>query len=144
MQLKTTESEYQVHQLRFIEKIGHFPLDARFEQYQSLRASVAWANLTSTDIAVFLTQAAQVTEEIFTNDVHKYVERLNFVIEKLRKQSYLKLRFPNLDNGPHTWELSRILLATPTDRLNFDILQFSPKRKINVNHFSGHRINPNR
>lgn len=102
VQLKRTESDYQIHQLRFIEKIGLFPLDARFEQYHSLRASVAWANLNSPDIAVFVTQAAQVTEGMFTNDRHKYVKRLNFVIEKLRKHSYLELRFPNLDNGPHS------------------------------------------
>ena len=81
-------------QHQYLSEIQSLPSDASFSDYRSLRPKLAWGTHTRPDIFCAVAMAAQITEESFSQDS---VKKINKVVTHLRKNSSLSLQYCPLD-----------------------------------------------
>jgi hypothetical protein len=97
VEIETKESEFVVHQQRYISKLIPLSKNATFKQFRSLRAKLSWITSTGPDVSCAVALAAQVTEDRYNGDPGEYIEQPNRVIKHLKKITDLPLRFPQLE-----------------------------------------------
>jgi hypothetical protein len=85
VEIETKESEFVVHQQRYISKLIPLSKDATFKQFRSLRAMLSWNTQTRPDVSCAVALAAQVTEDRYNGDPGEYIKQLNRVIKHLKK-----------------------------------------------------------
>jgi hypothetical protein len=111
VEIETKESEFVVHQQRYISKLIPLSRYATFKQFRSLRAKLSWITQTRPDVSCVVALAAQVTENRYNGDPGEYIKQLNRVIKHLENVPDLPLRFSKL-------ELSTLRIqVTPTRRM---------------------------
>jgi hypothetical protein len=97
VEIETKESEFVVHQQRYISKLMPLSKDATFKQFRSLRAKLSWITQTRPDVSCAVALAAQVTEDRYNGDPGEYIKQLNRFIKHQKKIPDLPLRFPKLE-----------------------------------------------
>ena len=98
VQVEKKDTEYMIHQTSYIRKIEKLSNTATYKSYRSLRAKLAWITYTTPDISFSIAQAAQVTESQYNTDSKLQIRYINRTIKRLRKEPYLPLKYPKLDD----------------------------------------------
>jgi Reverse transcriptase (RNA-dependent DNA polymerase) len=85
---------YALTQSGYIKRLSKLKLCAKFEDYRSARAKIAWLVQTRPDICCAVATAAQVTDKTFTVPC---IRSLNKLVHRLQQTDTIGLQFPTLD-----------------------------------------------
>lgn len=86
----------QQNQHFYLRKLEQLPLDAKFQDFRSMRMKLAWLANTRPDCQFEISQLAQVTEERFSIERSSIIRRLNKAT-KFAVDNQVSLRVPQLD-----------------------------------------------
>ncbi len=85
-----------MHQKDYLRQLEHLAITASFSEFRSMRMKLAWLGNTREDLAVDISQLAQVTEAHFNDAKRATIKRLNRVVVHAILHP-LSLKFPSLD-----------------------------------------------
>lgn len=137
VEIESIQNGYKIHQSSFANKISELELSSNFSSFRSKRQELAWLTNTRPDIACAVNKAAQVTEENFSTD---HIKLLNKVVKTAKKYSNRGLTQQKLDI-----ETLRMVVytdaafATNSDHLSqlgYLILLCDGKNNCNILHYS--------
>jgi hypothetical protein len=142
IEIGTLSDGFEIHQKQFISKIKSMAKDGLFSDFRSLRARLAWATLSRSDIACAVAQSAQVNEDAFKDNFKTHIKRLNAVVNHLRKTINQVLKFSKLDRKKiircvYIQTHRTQIIQTEHPRFNIYYYYVTPVDLVNL--YSGHQ-----
>lgn len=94
VRVKTTNDEFELTQEHYTKKLKILLLDCSFSDFRSLRHQLAWLTHTRPEIYCSVNMAAQVTEQKFTTD---HIKAINKVVKHVKGHPSIVLKCSKLD-----------------------------------------------
>ncbi len=91
---ENNKSWLEINHTEYIEKLQKIPVNANFERFRFVRASLSWLCLTRPDICCAVSRACPVLEEKFSKSE---IRAINKLIRRLKKYKDIVLRYLKLD-----------------------------------------------
>ena len=85
---------FEMNQIGYIERLQQIPVNAAFERFRSVRASLSWLCHTRPDICCAVNRACQVVEKKFNKSK---IRAINKLIQRLKKSKDTVLKYLKLD-----------------------------------------------